>query len=209
LVTSPREGDGKSTICANLAAVLASSGARVLLIDANLRHSSLHTILGIPNHLGLLQVLNGSEEFETVVREVGTGENLLPSGAAPEYQEPMPAGDNLDRLVKTARESYDVILVDSPPVLSWSDAMVMAPRTDGVIVVLRAGASKSEDIRLLRDRLDSAGAEILGSVLNAIPGSSQSRRKDRSSAKLEGNSGATEVTGLGLSKTVPRERPGQ
>ena len=208
LVTSAREGDGKSTICAKLAEALASSGARILLIDANLRHSSLHVIFGVPNNQGLLQLLNGNAEIGAVVREVRPGVHLLPSGAAPGYREPLPAGENLDRLMQNAQESYDVILVDSPPVLNWSDAVQLATRTDGVIVLVRAGTTKAEDVRLLRDRLESVGAVILGSVLNAIPASSGSSGDSHPMNITDARSAAGESGEL-TRKVIPAERTGQ
>jgi len=170
LVTSARPGEGKSTICANLALRLASGGKRVLLLDADLRRPTLHKFFGAPNCAGLSQLLAGAAELRDVCREVGTGLVLLPSGPQPPDPQQLLMSEDVDKALLLMRESFDMIVIDSPPVLSCSDAAILAPRTDGVIVVLSSGKVEEADARLLRRRLEEVGAKILGSVLNRVIG---------------------------------------
>jgi len=170
LVTSARPGEGKSTICANLALRLASGGKRVLLLDADLRRPALHKFFGVPNCAGLSQLLTGAAELRDVCQEVATGLVLLPSGPQPPDPQQLLMSEGVDKALSLMRDSFDMIVIDSPPVLSCSDAAILAPRTDGVIVVLSSGKVEEADVRLLRRRLEEVGATIIGSVLNRVTG---------------------------------------
>jgi capsular exopolysaccharide synthesis family protein len=168
LVTSARPGEGKSTICANLALRLASSGRRVLLLDADLRRPSLHQVFGVPNRTGLSQLLVGEMEPHDACQEIASGLTLLPSGPPPPDPQQLLMSEELDRVLRLMRDSFDMIVIDSPPVLSCSDAAILSRRVDGVIVVLSSGRVNAADVQLLRRRLEEVGATILGSVLNRV-----------------------------------------
>jgi len=168
LVTSARPGEGKSTICANLALRLAAAGKRILLLDADLRRPALHRFFGAPNNAGLSQLLAGAADLHDVCQQIEAGLVLLPGGPQPPDPQQLLMSENVDKALALMRDSFDMIVVDSPPVLSCTDAAILAPRTDGVIVVLSSGKVEEADVRLLRQRLEEVGATILGSVLNRV-----------------------------------------
>ena len=167
LITSAVAGEGKTTICASLASVLAMAGKRVLLIDADLRAPSLHKFFDVSNQKGFSQLLCGTALNE-VCYTIANGLALVPSGPAGRDPQQLLLGESLSCSLTEARNAYDVILLDSSPVLESLDAAVIATRTDGVLVVMSAGKVTHPEVRLLRNRLESVGGKLLGSILNSV-----------------------------------------
>jgi capsular exopolysaccharide synthesis family protein len=209
LITSAREREGKSTVCASLGRVLARSGSNVLLIDGNLRNASLHSILGTHNQAGLKQVLACEAEPQNVIQTAASGLNLLASGQAGELREPLRLNESFERFVKFAKSKYDIVLIDSPPVLSWSDAMLLAPLVDGVVIVLGTGKIKAAEVRVVRERIELAGGAILGSVLNAVPRSLKPAPTNDVAPQLASHAAKASVGSLGLSATISPEKARQ
>jgi capsular exopolysaccharide synthesis family protein len=169
VVTSAMPGEGKSTVSSNLATTLAQRGRRVLLVDADLRCSSFQSPPGINFSLGSM---NASGSFETPSRfqPLPSLPNLevILAGARP----PDPAGildsARMHELMQAWSLEYDHVIVDTPPVLPFADALLLAARADAVILVTRSGVSRTKALLRARDVLARSGANIMGFVLNAV-----------------------------------------
>ncbi len=174
LVTSPLPRDGKTTVAANLAMVMAQLGRRVLLIDADLRHPKLHRMFDVDETLGLSSILlNDSSERILVPRVHDTTLHLIPAGACPENPSELLSSERMQRFIQAARQRFDVIILDTPPVLAVSDALVASEWADGLIVVVRAGTTpKAHAKRMLAQLGDHDGyrahSKLLGVVLNGL-----------------------------------------
>jgi capsular exopolysaccharide synthesis family protein len=169
LVTSAQPGDGKSTTTSNLAICLAQSGRRVLLIDADLRRPSQHTIHDLRRSPGLTQVLTGQESFLHAVQQTSV-ENLDFLAAGSEVANPaeLLATDRLGTLVSELRQAYDVVLFDSSPLLVVTDPSIVAAVIDGMLLVVRAAVTRRHDAERTQDLLKVLGVSVLGLVINGI-----------------------------------------
>lgn len=183
VVTSAVPAEGKSTVASNLAATLARTGARVLLIDADLRRSSIHRILGVNGKPGLREVLGGMcQVSEAIVRvdlqqpnaglgKAESGGNLgklyvVPAGDCDLYDPEVFLSDGMDQLLAELIPQYDHILIDTPPVLATSDVMSLVPKADYVLMVLRASYTSSRMLREALSRLYKCNVRALGVVYN-------------------------------------------
>ncbi len=170
MVTSSLPQEGKTTTSLNFATVLAQKASRVLLIDADLRRPSVHTTLGLGPRLGLSNVLSGSATLESTVIRVPALKSLyvLPAGTTPPNPAEMLASVEMHELVSSLRKQYDHIVIDTPPVLSVTDAAVVSPMADTVVLVIRAGQTTKQALKRARDILVQVNARISGVVLNAV-----------------------------------------
>jgi non-specific protein-tyrosine kinase len=166
LVTSAAEGDGKTTVAANLGVALAESGKKVLLIDCDLRRPGLHGLFGLPLSPGLTGALLEDNSDPPVEATAVPGLSVLPAGDPPPNPAEFVASARLARLLGRLRERFDLLVVDSPPVGLVADAAVLAPQADGVLLVVSAGRTRRDPARRARQQLDKVGAHLLGAVLN-------------------------------------------
>jgi capsular exopolysaccharide synthesis family protein len=169
LFTSGMHGEGKTVTAINTAAVLAQMGVRVLVIDADLRCSACHTVLGIENKAGLAEVLAGRWDPSDVIRPT-VSEHLfvLSSGSVPHNPAELVGSKQMRTILVSLQEQYDYILIDSPPVMLASDAMLLSTMVDGVVLVANAQRTPKQVVRAARTRLTCARAKILGVVLNQL-----------------------------------------
>ena len=175
VITSGSPGEGKTTSAANLATVFAHHDLRVLLIDCDLRRPSQHRLFQVEQEPGLSQVVLGYAALEDAVRETGVpGLSLLPAGASPPNPADLLGSAAMQHLLAQARERYDLVLIDTPPVLFASDASILSAGADGVILMVRAGATQRNAARSSYQQLSAVGARVLGTVLNdpdaVVPG---------------------------------------
>jgi succinoglycan biosynthesis transport protein ExoP len=170
MVTSARPQEGKTTTSINTAIVLAQKGVRVLLIDADLRRPSVHKALGMGPRSGLSNVLTGSATLQQTITTSPILPNLLvlPAGTPPPNPAELLASSNMRDLVMELRESYDHIVIDTPPTLSVTDAVVLSPRADATILVIRSGQTTKQALRRARDILMQVNAHVAGVLLNAV-----------------------------------------
>jgi capsular exopolysaccharide synthesis family protein len=168
-VTSPEPQDGKTTLASNLAIAIAHSGRKVLLIDADLRCPKVHKLFGVLQEIGLADVLQGEIELPNAIRETEVaGLSLLCAGLSPSNPAELLGTADFARLLAEVRSQFDFVIVDSPPVLAVSDPCVVAPRTDGLLLVLRLGKNKRTAVKQACDLLATNGIELLGAVVNGV-----------------------------------------
>jgi polysaccharide biosynthesis transport protein len=170
LLTSATPSEGKTTASLNLAAVLAQRDVRVLLIDADLRRPTVHHRFGLNGKVGLTSVLTGSMGLKDAVQTVPDLPTLdvLPSGPIPPFPTEMLSSDAMRRLLEESRGMYTHIVMDSPPLLSVTDSVVMAREADTVVLIVRHGKSTKHAVRRARDLLLRSGAKLAGIALNAV-----------------------------------------
>ncbi|MDI6872259.1 MAG: CpsD/CapB family tyrosine-protein kinase [Bacillota bacterium] len=169
-VTSTVPGEGKSSVAANLASVMAlSSGARGVLVDADLRKPVQARIFDLSGRVGLTNVLMGSMSLEEALKETGIeGLKLLPSGPIPPNPAELLESEAMVSLLDALRTQCDFVIVDTPPLLPVTDAALLAPKADGTILVVRAGRTPREAIRRGKQALEAADARVIGVVLNQV-----------------------------------------
>ena len=167
IVTSSGPAEGKSTTTANLAVVFAQQGKRVLLIDADLRKPTVHYTFRTENHIGLSNVLTRQSSLEEAVTVTSQDKLwVLSSGPIPPNPSELLGSKGMKTLLEQAKDEYDVIILDTPPVLAVTDAQVLANLTDGVVLVVSSGKTETDAAIKAKELLESAKAKILGVVLN-------------------------------------------
>jgi len=170
MVTSALPQEGKTTTSINCAVVLAQKGIRVLLIDADLRRPSIHKTLGMGPRSGLSNVLTGSASLEQAITRspILPNLNVLPAGTPPPNPAELLASTNMRDVLEQLRGQYDHIVVDTPPTLSVTDAVVLSPRADAIVLVIRSGHTTKQALRRSRDILMQVNAKVSGVLLNAV-----------------------------------------
>src|SRR6202051_2913382 len=170
MVTSARPQEGKTTTSINTAIVLAQKGVRVLLVDADLRRPSVHRALGMGARSGLSNVLTGSATLQQTITTSPILPNLLiiPAGTPPPNPAELLASSNMRDLIAELRQQFDHIVIDTPPTLSVTDAVVLSPRADATILVIRSGHTTKQALRRARDILTQVNAHVAGVLLKAV-----------------------------------------
>ncbi len=169
IVTSPGPGEGKSTTAANLALTLAQGGSRTLLIDGDLRRPQLHRAFALVQEPGLTDVLiNKASVREAVRPDVAPNLDVLPAGATPPNPSELLGSDVMHRVLAELRRDYTYILMDTPPSLPVTDAIVLATAADATILVMRSGETEEASAQRAVDQLRRVRARIAGAVLNGV-----------------------------------------
>jgi capsular exopolysaccharide synthesis family protein len=170
LLTSATPSEGKTTVSINLACVLAQRNVRVLIIDADLRRPTVHHRFGLNGKVGLTSVLTGSVSLEDAIQTIPEIPQLdvLVSGPVPPFPTEMLGSETMRQLIERCRGTYTHIIMDSPPLLSVTDSVVLARDADAVVMIVRHGKSSKHAMRRARDLLVRSGAPITGIVLNAV-----------------------------------------
>jgi len=169
LLTSTRPNEGKSTSAFALAAVLSSTGKRILLIDGDMRNPSLHQMLGIENGAGLSNSLSGSDNLEELIRhKTPYGFDALTAGPIPPNAAELLSSTRLKELVLKLRDAYDTVIIDAPPVLGLADIPLLADSVEGVIYTIEAGGVKMRAIQSAIQRVRSSRSQIFGGIVTKI-----------------------------------------
>jgi capsular exopolysaccharide synthesis family protein len=169
VLTSATPGEGKTTLAAHLAVANADRGKKTLLIDGDLRHPSLHTKFGLNPHIGLSNVLTGELSWEEVIIPIeGTSNlSLIPAGLGSHRAADL-IGPRLSTLLDEFAKDYDLVILDSPPLLGFAECLQMAAAADGVLLVSRAGETKRRAVAEVIAALRRLRANIVGVVLNRV-----------------------------------------
>lgn len=171
-IVSPGAGDGKTTLAASLAVCLARAGKQVALVDADLRNPRLHQCCGVPGDVGLSSVLAGETDLAGALRPGPCpGLSVLPGGPVPANPAELLASPLLAPILAALRRGHDFVLVDSPPLLTVADPVVLVPRVDQVLLTLRLSRTDRDEAVRARELLDVLGARVLGVVVQGDAGS--------------------------------------
>lgn len=167
LLTSTFPGEGKSTISSNLANILSQTGSRVLIIDCDLRRSTLHEKFGHSKAPGLAELLTGDATFSVARHNLGIqGLDLISAGTTPPNPSELLGSEAMRRFLESHRDNYDHIIIDAPPVLAVTDAPVLTAMSDMVLVVMEAGRVPIRAAQRMREMLATVQAPVTGLVMN-------------------------------------------
>ncbi|WP_052450293.1 polysaccharide biosynthesis tyrosine autokinase [Actinomyces polynesiensis] len=175
VITSPVQGDGKSSVAANLAKVMAAAGQQVLLIDADLRRPTVRETFAVASKLGLTQVLVGAVSLEQAVCRTGIeGLSVLPAGEVPPNPSELLGSQRMSELLAYLSRDH-LVIVDAAPVLPVTDAVVLAKHADGVVMVAASGSTTSDELAGALEGIEQTGGVVLGVVLNRVASSKLAR----------------------------------
>jgi len=167
MVTSANPSEGKSTTVANLAIAFAQAGKRVLLVDADMYRPILHDSFKIARIPGLSDYILGKSTYEEAIQKnVLDNLDIMSAGSAPPNPVEIPGSKNMKVLFTKALQIYDVVLLDTPPVLSATDASILATEVDGTVLVVSCNETRAQEIERALESLESVGARVLGVLLN-------------------------------------------
>jgi polysaccharide biosynthesis transport protein len=168
LITSSQPAEGKTTTSVNTAISLAQTGAAVLIVDADLRRPRVHKVFGLKNNAGLCNYLAGDCELASLIQVAMPNLYVLPVGPLPPNPAELLGSTKMKQVVETLAANFDHVIIDSPPVSSFADSLILSALVEGVIIVIRSGFTPREMAQRTKAHLQSVGAKILGVVINQI-----------------------------------------
>ena len=172
LVTSSLPGEGKTTTAVNTAISLAQTGASVVIVDADMRRPRLRSIFDLPDRAGLSSILSSevsdAEMLALVKKDESTGLNILTAGPIPPNPAELIGSDQMRRVINTLQGAFTHVVIDSPPISSFTDGVLISSMVDGVLLVVHGGKSSRHVVRRSRQLLQDVGAKIFGVVLNNV-----------------------------------------
>lgn len=175
VVTSSGPSEGKSLTAANLAAVFAQTGQKTLLVDADLRKPTIHKTFQLSNKAGLSTVLStGASPEETAQKTAVENLSILTSGPKPPNPSELLGSAKMTQIMGEARELFDIIIFDMPPVVTVTDAQIMSSKADGTLLVVRENWTRKDALSKAKELLDLVNARVLGVIYN---GSEQDKDK--------------------------------
>ncbi|MGC7870002.1 CpsD/CapB family tyrosine-protein kinase [Desulfosporosinus sp. SYSU MS00001] len=167
MVTSAGPREGKSSTVANLAVSIAQTGKTVLVMDADLRNPTQHKLFRLPNFEGLSVALVQDQDYWSYIRETSvSGLMVMTGGPIPPNPAELVGSNRMKRLIEELSEHFDILLIDTPPVVAVTDACILAQEVDGAILVVASGEVNKDYAQRAKEQLDKVGAKILGVVLN-------------------------------------------
>lgn len=170
MITAPSPGVGKTFVCANLAVTMAQAGQRVLLIDADMRRGTLHHAMGARSENGLSELISGQIPLEAALRRVSGAENLtfISRGDVPPNPSELLMHPTFGELLDQLAPLYDIVVIDTPPVLAVTDAAVIGHQAGTCLMVVRFGLNQQREIALAKQRLEQNGVEVKGAIFNGV-----------------------------------------
>jgi capsular exopolysaccharide synthesis family protein len=170
VVTSCLPSEGKSTIIANLAATMAKSGKSVVIVDCDLKKPNIHKIFSLSNVRGLTNVLVEDKKIDEVIKDTSVPNvYVITSGPIPPSSSELLGGKNIKEVLNELTLKFDLVLIDTPPILYISDAQIMAALSQGTIIVTAYGKSDKYQLLNAKEIIEKAAGKILGVVINKIP----------------------------------------
>lgn len=174
VLSSSNVGEGKSTTAVNLAIAFAQLGSKVLLIDADMRRPSIYKKMKLSNQKGLSSVLVGFCEIGEAISHINPYFDIMTSGPVPPNPSELLGSDKMSELLDKLSEDYDYIFIDTPPVNVVSDALVVAPKTEGIVYVVHDSVTTHDELQKALSSVEFADVRMLGVILNGT-----NRRKSR------------------------------
>ncbi|MEM6445884.1 MAG: polysaccharide biosynthesis tyrosine autokinase [Cyanobacteria bacterium P01_D01_bin.123] len=168
VLTSSVPGEGKSTTSSNLAASLAELSHRVLIVDADMRRPRQHQIWSLPNLQGLSNVLVGQAELKTCIQPVMDNLDIMSAGVVPPNALSLLESQRMQALTREFVESYDYVIIDTPPLAVAADALVLGKLADGILLVVRPGVANVASVNSAKDVLEQSSQNVLGMVINGV-----------------------------------------
>lgn len=170
MISAPSPGVGKTFVAANLAVTIAQSGQRVLLVDADMRRGTLHQALGVRSEGGLSELISGQIPLEEAIRRVAGAENLsfISRGEVPPNPSELLMTPSFNELLAQVGPQYDIVIIDTPPVLAVTDAAVIGNQVGTCLMVVRFGLNQQREIALAKQRLEQNGVEVKGAIFNGV-----------------------------------------
>jgi capsular exopolysaccharide synthesis family protein len=172
VITSAAPGEGKSTVLANLAVVMAQGEKRTVLVDADLRRPSLHELFGVPNERGLTTMFMDKQAIVNppLTPAPGTdGLQLLTAGMLPPNPAELLGSRRMEDIIEALLARADVVLFDAPPIIAVTDAAVLGTKTDGLLLVVNAGQTRRDHAQRAKELLEKVKVRLIGVVLNNAP----------------------------------------
>ena len=168
LFTSSQPAEGKTTTSVNTAISLAQTGSAVLIVDADLRRPRVHKVFGLKNNVGLSNYLAGEGDLASMIQVAMPNLYVLPVGPLPPNPAELLGSAKMKQVVETLSANFDYVVIDSPPVSSFADSLILSALVEGVIIVVKAGLTSREMAQRTKAHLQSVGAKVLGVVINQV-----------------------------------------
>ena len=169
LISSSATKEGKSTTAANLAITMAQAGSRTLIIDCDLRRPIMHSLFGMERKVGLTNVLTGELKFENAVKSTDVDNlYLISAGDIPPNPAELMASEQIKTVLERAKKEFDLILIDSPPIIAVTDAVILSTRVDGMILVVSSGFVNKREVARAVSMIENVNARILGTLINGL-----------------------------------------
>ena len=168
VVTSSNAGEGKSTVAGNLAYTFFQSGKRVLIIDCDLRKTSLHKKFKLYNEVGLTDVLVGTSELNKVMKKIDDNLYLLTTGTLPPNPAEIIGSNTMESFLEECKINFDYIILDTPPILPVTDSKLLAIKADATVLVVRSEISKLKHVSQAFKELEKVNANVIGTILNDV-----------------------------------------
>lgn len=170
MIAGPSSGVGKTFVCSNLAVAVAQAGQRVMLVDADMRRGTLHEVLGARAKDGLSELISRQIDLETAVRQVSGTENLsfISRGSPPPNPSELLMHPDFAKLLQKLAADYDLVIIDTPPVLAVTDAAVIGQHVGTTLLVVRSGLNQACEIALAKQRLEQSGIKVQGAIVNGM-----------------------------------------
>ncbi|BCT93318.1 tyrosine protein kinase [Lysobacter helvus] len=170
MISAPSPGVGKTFVCANLAVTMAQAGQTVLLIDADMRRGTLHHAVGVRSEGGLSELITGQIPLEEAIRKVAGADNLsfISRGEIPPNPSELLMNPAFNELLEQVGPRFDIVIIDTPPVLAVTDAAVIGHQVGTCLMVVRFGLNQQREIALAKQRLEQNGVEVKGAIFNGV-----------------------------------------
>ena len=168
VVTSANMGEGKTTVSSNLALVLSQGEKKILLIDCDMRKPSIHKRFRVTNTHGITDLLLGKKSIDSVINKFNNNLHIITSGKIPPNPAEMLDSKVMTKFLDAMKNEYDYIVIDTPPIQAAADAQILSTKTDGILVVVRAGETKKDSVIDSISKLKKVNANIIGTVLNGV-----------------------------------------
>lgn len=171
VVTSCILGEGKSTVISNLAVSMANNGKRVLIVDCDFKNPTIHKNFSLPNTHGITNILIKDGKIEDIVVINTSTPNLyvIPSGPIYSNTSELLGSEKMKAILNELTNSFDIVLIDSPPILHLSDALVLSALSQGTIIVTSFGITERNTLLSAKDKIEKVGGKIIGVVINKMP----------------------------------------